>query len=438
VTLTSAPGISMDNYKAVPLPSSFLRTPDGKAEGLLGEYYNNTNYSGTPAFTRIDKGIDFDWAGAGPGGGLGGSNYSIRWTGTFTPTETKTYKLAITSDDGSLLYIDDKLVGDNGGAHGEVTVPAPVEMEAGRTYRIRIDYYQGGGDAAMHLGWKDPADLSKDPSIEDAVETARRAGVAVVCIGNSATQEGEGADVVDFQLFGRQEELLTRVLDANPNTIVVVYGGVPVRMKAWLSRARAVVAALYPGQEGGTALASLLLGEKNFSGKLPFSYIQERSESPGFIGYKDAGLKVPYSEGVFTGYRWYDSHGIVPLFPFGFGLSYTSFSYSDLSVQKNAQGRYEASLRVTNTGKCAGDEIVQIYVEPQQSLLPRPVRELKGFGRVSLKAGASGTLMIVLDERAFSYYDPAQHAWVTDPGKYIVLAAASSRDPRLTTTVTLK
>lgn len=232
VTLTSAPGISMDNYKTVPLPSSFLRTPDGKDEGLLGEYYNNTDYSGKPAFTRVDKGIDFDWAGVGPGGGLGGSNYSIRWTGTFTPTETKTYKLAITSDDGSLLYIDDKLVGDNGGAHGEVTVPAPVEMEAGRTYRIRIDYYQGGGNAAMHLGWKDPADLSKDPSIEDAVETARRAEVAVVCIGNSATQEGEGADVADFQLFGRQEELLTRVLDANPNTIVVVYGGVPVRMTA--------------------------------------------------------------------------------------------------------------------------------------------------------------------------------------------------------------
>jgi beta-glucosidase len=438
VTLTSSPGMTLDSYKAVPLPSSFLRTPDGKSEGLLGEYYANTDFSGKPAFTRIDKGIDFDWTTAGPGGGLGGTGFSVRWTGTFTATETMLYKLAITSDDGSWLYIDDKLVADNGGTHSEFTVPAPVAMKAGRTYRVRVDYFQGTGNASMRLGWRDPKELSKDPSIEDAVAAARKAGVAIVCIGNSASQEGEGADVADFSLFGRQEELVNKVLDANPNTIVVVYGGVPVRMKPWLSRARAVVAALYPGEEGGTALASLLLGEKNFSGKLPFSYIQDRSECPGFIGYKNASLKVPYSEGVFTGYRWYDTHGITPLFPFGFGLSYTTFSYSDLAVQQNAQGRHEATLCVTNTGRRDGDEIVQIYVEPGQSRLPRPLRELKGFGRVSLKAGESRTLRIILDERAFSYYDPAKQAWITEPGRYVVHAAASSRDLRLNTTVTLQ
>jgi beta-glucosidase len=290
----------------------------------------------------------------------------------------------------------------------------------------------------MRLGWKDPMDCTKDPSIEDAAETARKAEVAVVCIGNTATQEGEGADVAGFSLSGRQEELLAKVLDANPNTIVVVYGGVPVRMKSWLSRARAVVAALYPGEEGGTALASLVLGEKNFSGKLPFSYIQEPSECPGFAGYKDPSLNVPYSEGVFTGYRWYDSHGINPLFPFGFGLSFTSFSYSDLSVQQDPQGRHEVLLRVTNTGARDGDEVVQIYVEPRQSQLPRPVRELKGFGRVSLKAGESKALRIVLDERAFSYYNPAKQSWGTDPGQYVVYAAASSRDLRMEKTVTVK
>jgi len=438
VALTSSSGISVDSFKAVPLPSQFLRSPDGKSEGLLGEYYNNTDFSGKPAFTRIDKGIDFDWSGKGPGGGLGEFNYSVRWTGTFTATQKGIYKLAITSDDGSWLYIDDKLVADDGGTHAETTVMAPVEMEAGRSYRVRIDYFQGGGNASMRLGWKDPKDPTKDPSIEDAVETARRAGVAIVCIGNSANQESEGADVADFSLFGRQEELLTKVLDANPNTIVIVYGGVPVRMKPWLSRARAVVAALYPGEEGGDALASLLLGEKNFSGKLPFSYIQERSESPGFIGYKNPGLKVPYSEGVFTGYRWYDSHGISPLFPFGFGLSYTSFTYSDLSVRQTPEGRHVVGLLVTNTGRRDGDEIVQIYVEPKQSDLPRPVRELKGFGRISVKAGESRTLKIILDERAFSYYDPAKHSWVAEPGNYVVHAAANSRDLRLSSTVTLK
>ena len=438
VTVDCAPGVVVDSYKVIPLPSRFLHTPDGKSEGLLGAYFANPTFSGEPAFTRIDKGVDLDWANKGPGGGIGESNFSVRWTGTFTADETKLYRLGITSDDGSYLYIDDKLVADNGGLHGEVMVPAMVQMEAGRTYRVRMDYVQGGGNAIMRLGWRDPKDKSKDPTIEEAVAAARKAGVAIVCIGNSASQEGEGADVADFALFGRQQELLDRVLDANPNTIVVVYGGVPVSMKPWLARARAVVAAIFPGEEGGAALAGLLLGEKNFSGKLPFSYIQERSECPGFIGYKDASLKVPYTEGVFTGYRWYDSHAITPLFPFGHGLSYTTFVYSDLSVKANDHGRYEAELTVKNTGKVDGDEIVQFYVEPHQSRLPRPVRELKGFGRVSVKAGESKTLHVILDERALSYYDPEQFKWVSDAGTYVVHAAASSRDLRLQATVEIK
>ncbi|MBK8478903.1 MAG: glycoside hydrolase family 3 C-terminal domain-containing protein [Opitutaceae bacterium] len=338
VAVECSPGVVVDGYKAVPLPSNWLRTPDGKSEGLAGEYFNNTEFAGKPAFTRIDKGLDFDWGNNGPGHGLGGSNYSVRWTGTVSVAETGPYRLAITSDDGSFLYIDEKLVADNGGTHAEITIPADIELLAGRTYRVRIDYVQGTGGAAMRLGWKDPQDRSLDPTIDDAVAAARAAGVAIVCVGNAANQEGEGADVADFKLFGRQQELLDKVLAATPNTIVVVYGGVPVTMKPWLAKARAVVVALYPGQEGGTALASLLLGEKNFSGKLPFSYIQERSECPGFIGYKDAGLKVPYSEGVFTGYRWYDAHAINPLFPFGHGLSYTSFGYSDFTVKADAQG----------------------------------------------------------------------------------------------------
>ncbi len=436
VTVTSARGINMDPFKPVPLPSSFLRTPDGKTEGLLGEYFDNQKFEGKPVFARVDRGIDFNWSDSGPGGGIGRTHYSVRWTGTFTAAETRGYDLAVTSDDGSLLYVDDKLVADNGGQHGETTVSATVPMEAGRTYRIRIDYDQGGGDASMRLGWKDPKDTRQEPKMEDAVAVARNASVAVVCVGNLDRLESEGSDVADFTLAAHQDELLTRILEVNPNTIVVVYGGVPVAMKPWLAKARAVIAALYPGQEGGTALANLVLGEKSFSGKLPFSYIQERSQSPGFNGYMDASLKVPYAEGVFVGYRWYDAHGVTPLFPFGFGLSYTTFAYSDLTAVRTATG-WAASLRVTNSGKVAGDEIVQIYVEPRQSRLPRPVRELKGFGRITLNPGESKVLTVPLDERAFSYYDPAKHDWVTDPGAYVVSAAAHSRDLRLSTTVTL-
>ncbi len=438
VSVTTAPGVVVDGYKAVPLPVSFLRTPDGKEQGLLGEYFKGKDFSGKPLFTRVDKGLDFEWGSKGPGNGMPGSDYCIRWTGTFTATETKLHKLAITSDDGSYLWIDDKLVADNGGNHGEITVPAPVAMEAGKTYRLRIEFQQGGGDAAMRLGWKDPNDTAKDPTIEDAVEAARAAELAIVCVGNSAGQESEGSDVADFKLFGRQEELLLKVLDANPNTVVVVYGGVPVRMKAWLPRARAVIAALYPGQEGGAALASLLLGDRNFSGKLPFSYLQEHSESPGFTGYKAPGLKVPYVEGVFTGYRWHDRHEVQPLFPFGHGLSYSRFDYSGLTVAPGVSGPRRVSLTVGNSGSRAGDEIVQVYVEPRQSRLPRPIRELKGFARVSLLPGEQKRVDIQLDERAFSYYDPEKHAWVCEPGTYLVHAAASSRDLRLVIPVEIR
>jgi beta-glucosidase len=436
VKLTVARGITMDPFKPVPLPTSYLRTPDGK-EGLLGEYFDNQKLAGKPVFTRVDPSIDFDFGTTGPGGGIGANNYSIRWTGVFTATETRTYDLAITSDDGSLLYVDDKLVADNSGQHGEVTVSASVPMEAGRRYRIRIDYDQGGGNASMRLGWKDPKDSSREPQIADAVSAAKDAAVTIVCVGNTATTESEGVDVVDFALAQHQGELLEQILAVNPNCIVVVYGGVPVTMKPWLGRARAVIAALYPGQEGGTALASLVLGEKSFSGKLPFSYIQDRSESPGFVGYKNPNLKVPYAEGVFVGYRWYDAHHVEPLFPFGFGLSYTTFAYADLALRETSPGRHEASVRITNTGQREADEVVQIYVEPKQSHLPRPVRELKGFGRVSLKAGEAKTVSIALDDRAFSYYDPAKHDWVTEPGTYVVAAGANSRDLRATTTVTL-
>ncbi len=437
VTVSSSPGISMDSFKPDPLPGGLLHTPDGKSEGLLGAYFDNRTRTGTPKFTRVDKTIDFDWGAHGPGGDIGATNYSVRWTGTFTAPETKTYHLAITSDDGSYLYIDDQLVADNGGNHGEVTVPASVPMEAGKSYRIRIDYDQAGGGASMRLGWRNPNDPRQDPSIDDAVATARKAALAIVCVGNAPITESEGADVADFMLPGKQQELLTRVLDANPNTIVVVYGGVPVEMKSWLARARAVVAALYPGQEGGTALASLMLGEKSFSGKLPFSYIQDRSENPAFASYKDPSLKVPYAEGVFVGYKWYDSHNIAPLFPFGYGLSYTTFDYGFVTVRREPNGHCSAAVKITNTGHRTADEIVQIYVEPKQSRLPRPVRELKGFGRVNLPAGTSTVVHVPLDERAFSYYDPAKHDWVEEPGTYVVSAGGNSRDLRVSTTVTL-
>jgi beta-glucosidase len=433
--LSSAEAVMLDAYKAAPLPEQLLRTPDGKAQGLLGEYFTSKDCSGAPLFSRIDPKLDFNWGGKAPAPGMDHKRFSIRWTGLIQVPETRDYTLFTTSDDGSWLYIDDKLVVDNGGQHGAVAVGGEIRLQAGKSYRIRIDYQQSGGDASMQIGWKDPAIKVKVPTIAEAVETARKARLVVLCVGNSANQESEGVDVAGFTLPRGQEELVEKVVAANPNTVVVVYGGVPVLMKPWLAKARAVVAALYPGQEGGTALAKLLLGKANFSGKLPFSYIQSAGENPSTGEYKDPSLKVHYAEGVFVGYKYYDAHGVQPLFPFGHGLSYTQFAYADAKAVKTGPRSAEFSVTVSNTGKVAGDEVVQVYVEPRQSKVSRPVRELKGFARVSLKPGESRTVTVSLDERAFSYYDPAAKAWVAEPGRYTLHAAASSRDLRQSATV---
>jgi beta-glucosidase len=436
VKVMHAEGASLNHLKPVPVPLSFLRTPDGKPEGLRGEYFNNETFEGKPVLTRIDDGVNFDWKYGSPDPVVNLDNFSVRWTGVFMPNETRVYRFSLSSDDASSLYINDKLIT----SQNKQMQPGEILLESGKTYRIRLEYVEELGEANMKFGWVDAkANLNaKVPTIEEAVQVAKQAELVILHVGNSSNQEMEGEDMPGFELMNNQENLVTAVLDANPNTIVVLYGGVPFKLTNWLSRAKAVVAAMYPGQEGGTALASLLLGDKSFSGKLPFSYIQDRSESPAFKGYMDPSRKVYYSEGVFVGYKYYDQHKVTPLFPFGHGLSYAQFVYSNLKVRKTGKATALATVTIKNTGKMAADEVVQLYVEPKQSKLPRPIRELKAFARVSLKAGESKTVNIALGDRAFSYYDPAKAAWVADAGDYVVHAAASSRDLRQQAVVTLK
>ena len=436
VKITTALGVLLDRFQASSIPEKLLRTPDGSAPGYRAEYFANPEWKGTPALVRTDASIDFNWKKTGPGSGLPAEKFSVRWTTTFTPTETRDYDFALTGNGGSFAYLDDQKILDNPYSRG---VNTTRRLEAGRAYQLRIDYKHDEGNANPRFGWRDITDPKQAPQIADAVAAARSADAAVLCVGLSATQEFEGEDVAGFELAANQAELIKQVLAAQPNTVVVIYGGVPVLLKPWLDQARAVVAAFYPGQEGGAALADLVLGAKNFSARLPFSYIQDRSESPGFLNYKNRDLQVPYAEGVFVGYKYYDAHKITPAFPFGHGLSYTTYAYSKLSAKQTGPAAYEVTLTVKNTGKVAGDEIVQLYVEPKQSRLPRPVRELKAFVRVpALAPGESRTVTLPLGARAFSYYDPEKHDWVAEPGRYVIQAAASSRDLRTSTTVRLR
>ena len=240
-----------------------------------------------------------------------------------------------------------------------------------------------------------------------------------------------------MKLPGRQDELIQAIVKVNPNTIVVLNCGSPVEMP-WIAQVPAAVLAYYPGQEGGNAVASILLGNVNPSGKLSVSYPKRYEDNPTYVNYP-GGRQVYYGERIFVGYRYYDMKGIEPLFPFGHGLSYTTFEYSNLQVPQAARigETVEAAVQVRNTGQRAGREVVQLYVRDAQSSLERPPKELKGFVKVSLAPGESTVVRLTLDRRAFAFYDPDRKDWVVEPGAFEILAGASSRDIRAQTSITL-
>jgi beta-glucosidase len=260
---------------------------------------------------------------------------------------------------------------------------------------------------------------------EEAVALARHSDVAVVVVGNSPKLEGEGFDRKSMDLPAGQDELIEAIAGANRNTVVVVAAGAPVTMTKWIDRVPAVVYAWYGGQEAGHAIGDVLFGVVNPSGKLPVTFPKALADSPAYGHYPGENLHVEYAEGIYVGYRGFEKHNVEPLFAFGHGLSYTTFDYSGLKVAFPT-----VSVSVRNSGTRAGAEVVQLYLQPPPSRLDRPVKELKGFGRVILQPGETKTVSMRLDKAAMSYYDPAVHEWVAEPGRFTVLVGASSRDIR--------
>jgi beta-glucosidase len=244
-----------------------------------------------------------------------------------------------------------------------------------------------------------------------------------------------------MDLPAHQDELIAAIAEANPHTIVVAITGSPVTMTKWLDRVPAVVYAWYGGQEAGNAIADVLFGKVNPSGKTPVTFPKRFEDSPAFGNYPGENLHVTYAEGIYVGYRGFEKRGVAPLFPFGFGLSYTSFEYSELSVTP-AQVKLGEPVRVTltvrNSGKRAGAEVVQLYVHDVASSVDRPAKELKGFARVELAPGESKRVTLTVDQAAMSFFDPKRDDWVAEPGAFEVLVGASSADIRLRGSFELK
>lgn len=397
--------------------------------GLLGSYFKNMDFSGEPDVVRTDKVVDFDYGYSAPFKDFPSDKFSMRWTGIYVPDKDETLKIGVGGDDGYRLYVNDSIVTGHWGNHSFSQRVVNYSVKAGQEYRFRLDYFDSSGGAKVTLSVKS---LDRD-RLNKALAKADN---VVLCTGFNGDTEGEGGDR-SFSLPEYEENFIREIAAVNPNLIVVLNSGGAVDLTRWIDNTRAILMAWYPGQEGGRALAEILTGKISPSGKLPISYDRSLTESPTYGNYYDNRMKmrstetrecrhVEYREGIFTGYRGYDRAGRSPLFPFGFGLSYSTFEFSGLELQPLGDNTVKVSFDIKNTGRRRAAEVAQVYVSDADCSVPRPLKELKGFEKVELAPGESRHVEIVLDEEAFSFYDIDSHKFIVEPGRFEIAVGNSS------------
>jgi len=428
-------------HKMLPLlHADWLTAADGRQKALTAHYFDNLDLSGEPANTETVDRAEVVWFGTLLPH-VDASRFSVRLEGTIAAPKTGVYAFGLACVGSSRLLIDGVQLIDNWTAPAAYGIEktAEIELRAGQAHRLTVEYaYVGDGHwRTLRVGCAPavPAGV-----VEAAVALASRSDVAIVFAGLTDDWESEGFDRVDMELPGRQAELIERVAAANPNIVVVLNVGSPVTMR-WLDRVAAVVLTWYGGQEAGNAIADVLFGDANPSGKLPTTFPRRIQDNPAYINYPGENGKVLYGEGIFVGYRYYDEKDVEPLFPFGHGLSYTTFAYRHLVLSAAEYGLEEeikVSVDVQNTGGRAGQEVVQLYVRDLESSLARPKKELKAFAKLALEPDETRTVTFVLGQDALSFYDPARGQWVVEPGAFEILVGSSSRDIRLTSCFAVK
>ncbi len=422
------------------VPSKNLFTMDGTTNGLDVQLFDNPNFEGKPVHERTDLALDAWWGFAGPDKSkVDPKSFSGIWQGKYKPMVSGFTPLILVHNGMVRLFIDGLLVAEHDAsgqdvAYGnftELICQAGIEMDSEKLYSIRIEYTTETRDGFAFLQLRHVPPLVSENAREKAVKVASTCDAVVVFGGFPLHFETEGADRPEMGLSGDQDEVIKAVIEANPNTVVVINAGSPVSLP-WADAATTIVMAYYPGQEGGLALADMLFGDVNPSGKLTFSIPQRYEDNPTFINYP-GGRDVCYGEGIFVGYRYYDTKGIPPLFCFGHGLSYSTFTYSDLRMPQTRQigEPMKVSVKITNTSEVQGSEIVQLYVRENNPRVQRPQKELKAFAKVPLDAGQSKTVTFALDDRAFAYWNTETHDWQVDPGSFKIMLGSSSRDIRL-------
>lgn len=421
------------------VPASVFTTAQGR-RGLDVAYFSSRTMRGEPLFRAVDSTLDADWKDGAPREGMNVDDFGVRWTASFRPPTTGTYRLALVGTVKFQLYLDDSLLvrsvyptHDGEFPDPRVAESEPLRLEGGRRYRLRVEGQESYGQAQLQLLWATPPEALE----AEAVRVARQADAVVLCLGLTARLEGEemrvqvpgfsGGDRTSLDLPAPQERLLERIAGLKKTTVLVLMSGSAVAVNWAQEHVPAILEAWYAGQAGGTAIADVLFGDYNPGGRLPVTFYRSVSDLPAFENYAMAGRTYRFFQGV-------------PLYPFGHGLSYTTFGYGRLRTSAatlRGDDTLTVSVDVTNTGRRTGDEVVQLYVRYPHSRVERPRLDLRGFRRVTLQPGETRTVTFPLAGRALAYWDPDAHRWVVEDGPVVVEVGASSADIRLEQTITV-
>ena len=404
------------------LESEYLRNDKNDEKGLFAEYYDDKFLEGTPR-TRTDKVVNFDPVNQPPDSYSNYRHKSMRWTGYITPNITGSYKIGVNSDDGVRLWLNDKLVVDEWHNRGKTTDQVDIKMEAGKKYSIKLEYFDNGGDAICQLLWKVPG--GSGDIYEEDWKAARTSDYVIAVMGINKTIEKEGKDRTELGLPEDQVNYLKKMYSINKNVVVVLVAGSSLSVNWMDKNVPAIVEAWYPGESGGTAIADVLFGDYNPGGRLPFTFYKSEKDLPPMDDYEVTnGRTYMYFEGE-------------ALYPFGYGLSYTSFEYNNMSIDRK-DDTITVSMTVKNTGKYKGDEVVQLYVNDVKSSVKRPIKQLVGFDRVSLKVGEAKTISFEVSKDKLMFWDEESNQWVFEAGKFEFMLGASSSDIRLNKTFKIK
>jgi beta-glucosidase len=414
-----------DLAKGVPqmkvIPSIYFQNENG-TQGLTAEYFDNKEWNGKPLFTRIDDNIDFHWDIDTPDPGMKIGNYSVRWTGYIVAPKTGTYNISEWSKPFMTIEIEGGKTSGGKNNHAPRIRPQKMELEAGKKYKIEVKYQNFYGNAIAQLLWAEP----EENVLQEATQVANQADAIILALGLNERLEGEemkveadgfdGGDRTSLDLPSNQEELMKAMVATGKPVILVLINGSALSINWANDNVPAILTAGYPGQQGGNAIADVLFGDYNPAGRLPVTYYKSVDQLPDFDNYDMKGRT----------YRYFDKK---PLYPFGFGLSYTKFKYSNIQIPANisAEKDFEVSVDVTNIGDRDGDEVAELYLKDEKASTPRPICQLEGFERINLKKGETKTIHFKITPRQLSLINK-KNQLVIEPGWFTVFVGGKQPD----------